>query len=238
MHDLIPRHTLADRLIHWFNAACWLLLFFTGMALLTDPAPLGRGYSNFVRSIAGGPDALLNFHLVLGFVWAAGFVLYLFVERAGIPVFFQRISRFCREDVIWLLRKPFVMALGEARTKKLGLNPNLPEQDFYNMGQKLFGLVSVGGSLALALTGFVLALAALGMMPVAMSRLVQVCIALHLIAAGLVFLGLMVHVYMAAISPEERPGLLSMFTGTVTGHYARSHHGLWVKELENKDKTL
>lgn len=238
MHDLIPRHTLADRLIHWFNAACWLILFFTGMALLTDPAPLGEGYSNAVRSMAGGAGNLLCFHLILGAVWCVGFVLYILVERAGIPVFFQRISRFCREDVIWLLRKPFVMALGENRTRKLGINPELPDQDFYNMGQKLFGLVSVVGSLVLALTGLVLGLSALGYLPPAMSGLVQVCIAVHLVAAGLVFLGLMVHVYMAAVSPEEKPGLVSMFTGTVTGHYARSHHGLWVKELENQDKTL
>jgi len=52
---------------------------------------------------------------------------------------------------------------------------------------------------------------------------------------GLVFAGLLVHIYMAAISPEEKPGFRSMFTGVVPEDYARHHHALWVETLDKGD---
>jgi formate dehydrogenase subunit gamma len=61
-------------------------------------------------------------------------------------------------------------------------------------------------------------------------------VTLHYLAVGLVFAGLLVHIYMAAISPEEKPGFRSMFTGSVPEDYARHHHGLWVEALD-KDAT-
>jgi formate dehydrogenase subunit gamma len=69
-------------------------------------------------------------------------------------------------------------------------------------------------------------------LPASVVWLVGWAVTLHYLAVGLVFAGLLVHIYMAAISPEEKPGFRSMFTGTVPRDYARHHHGLWVDALD------
>ena len=52
-------------------------------------------------------------------------------------------------------------------------------------------------------------------------------ILIHFLTVGLVFAGLLVHIYMAAIAKGETPAFLSMFTGKVPSDYAASHHKLW-----------
>ena len=34
---MIRRHSATAIFMHWYNAACWLLLLFTGFALLANP---------------------------------------------------------------------------------------------------------------------------------------------------------------------------------------------------------
>jgi formate dehydrogenase subunit gamma len=43
---------------------------------------------------------------------------------------------------------------------------------------------------------------------------------------------LILHIYMAAISKEERPAFFSMFTGKVPEEYARHHHQLWHDQIK------
>ncbi len=67
---VIIRHNLADRLTHWSNAALWIFLLFTGLALFDgEHAPLGAGYSRLVRDLVGGGGALLKLHLGAGFLY-------------------------------------------------------------------------------------------------------------------------------------------------------------------------
>jgi cytochrome b subunit of formate dehydrogenase len=42
----------------------------------------------------------------------------------------------------------------------------------------------------------------------------------------------MIHVYMAAVFPEEKPAFFSMITGTVNELYAYSHHFKWWREAK------
>jgi hypothetical protein len=46
--------------------------------------------------------------------------------------------------------------------------------------------------------------------------------------------GLMIHVYMAAVFPEEKPAFFSMITGSVHELYAYSHHFEWWREEKEK----
>jgi formate dehydrogenase subunit gamma len=50
--------------------------------------------------------------------------------------------------------------------------------------------------------------------------------------AGVVFAGLLIHIYMAAIAAGELPALISMFTGTVPEKYAEHHHKLWYERVK------
>jgi formate dehydrogenase subunit gamma len=58
--------------------------------------------------------------------------------------------------------------------------------------------------------------------------------ALHFAAVGAVFAGLMVHVYMGAVFPEEKPAFFSMITGNVNELFAYSHHFKWWREVRGE----
>jgi formate dehydrogenase subunit gamma len=124
-------------------------------------------------------------------------------------------------DLAWLRRKPAIMLLGERRAAALGFEIKLPPQGFYNMGQKVFGMLSIAAGVTLAATGLIMAVG------IAPPGLVGWCVTMHYIACGLALTGLLVHLYMTLAVPEERPGLQSMFNGFVPEEYAKHHHANW-----------
>ena len=63
------------------------------------------------------------------------------------------------------------------------------------------------------------------------TTIVQWSILIHFIVVGIVFAGLLVHIYMASIAAGELPALISMFTGSVPESYAKHHHRLWYEEI-------
>ncbi len=55
---------------------------------------------------------------------------------------------------------------------------------------------------------------------------------LHFVALGMVVSGLMVHVYMGAVFPEEPPAFFSMITGKVNELFAYDHHFKWWRQVK------
>jgi formate dehydrogenase subunit gamma len=227
------RHDRSDIFIHWFNAACWLLLLLTGVGLIQNPAidPLGSGYPEAMRSLAGGGAALLAIHEGIGVLWILGFVFYLIVNFKGARFFLAEVfSVSPARDMVWMLKKMVLMTLGPKALKAVGMDPSLPDQGYYNMGQKAFAQASVAGGVVIAVTGVIMLLSD-RTFGADSTGLIGWAVTLHFIAVGLVFAGLLVHIYMAAISPEERPGFRSMFTGVVPDGYAKHHHRLWWEKI-------
>lgn len=62
---------------------------------------------------------------------------------------------------------------------------------------------------------------------------VQWSILIHFVTVGIVFAGLLIHIYMASIAAGELPVLISMFTGTVPEEYAKHHHKFWYDEIRD-----
>ncbi len=217
------RHSIADRCMHWSNALLWLTLFFTGAALLQNQnlAPFGLEYPRFMRELAGGAGNLLRLHIILGFIWLGAFALYVLTNSKNVLFFLREIFSTRPGDLLWLRRKPLILLLGKKLAAQTGVNTNLPPQGFYNMGQKVFGMLSVVGGVVLAATGVIMAVG------IGSTELSGWCVTAHYLACGLVFCGLLAHLYMTLAVPEERPGLKSMFNGSVTEEYAVRHHGLW-----------
>ncbi|MCG2732692.1 cytochrome b/b6 domain-containing protein, partial [Pseudodesulfovibrio aespoeensis] len=109
------RHDRSDIFIHWFNAACWLLLLLTGVGLIQNPAidPFGSGYPQALRSLVGGGAALLALHEGIGVLWILGFVFYLIVNFKGARFFLAEIfSVSPARDMAWMVRKMVLMTLG------------------------------------------------------------------------------------------------------------------------------
>ncbi|GAB7021984.1 formate dehydrogenase subunit gamma [Salidesulfovibrio brasiliensis] len=233
------RHDRSDIFIHWFNAACWLLLLVTGIGLISNPAidPFGSGYPAALRAMVGGGGNLLVIHEVIGFVWMLGFIWYLAVNARGSLFFLKEIFIVSpTRDMAWMMKKMVLMTLGPKPLKMMGVSPELPPQGFYNMGQKAFAQASVAGGVVIAVTGVIMFLSDKTFGQEAVG-IVSWAVTLHFIAVGVVFAGLLVHIYMAAISPEERPGFRSMFTGHVPEDYARHHHGLWYEKVKTAPKS-
>ena len=153
---LVRRHTLWGMLAHWFNAVCWITLLATGTALLGNKAvqPLGEWAVQAARALFGGGAMLLNIHLAVGLAWTVGMASYL-VGR-----FRQEALPFCAEittldmskDIRWLVGKTLLLVLGKSLTAKLGV-AKLPDQGFYNAGQKVFALLATISSLGLVGSG-------------------------------------------------------------------------------------
>ena len=159
---MIRRHSATAIFMHWYNAACWLLLLFTGFALLANPLmqPVGDWWSSLWTG-AFGALGLLRLHVVVGMAWIVLYAAYLLVRaRAEALPFLKEITDLhIGSDLVWCLRKGLWLVLGERLMRRLGLDPELPPQGFYNAGQKLVAIIAVLCSLGLALTGLILVFA-------------------------------------------------------------------------------
>lgn len=237
----IRRHSGFAVAMHWFNAVCWLLLLATGFALLQNPAmqPVGEWWPRLWNSLLGARGVLVA-HLALGAVWIIGSALYVFGrwKAESVPFLKEVFALRPLADAVWCLRKGGVMLLGERGMRRLGLNPELEPQGFYNAGQKLVAVVAVLGSVGLALTGLWLTALALHLVdPAPYAGAAQWGLFLHLVCAGAVAVFLPVHVYMAACAPGEEPALRSMFTGLVPEDFVRHHNPLWYAELSREGRA-
>lgn len=232
----IRRHSKTAIVMHWYNAASWLLLLFSGFALLSNPhmQPVGGWWTDLWEG-AFGALGLLRLHVVLGLAWIAVYAVYLLFRTRGeaLPFLREVTDMHFPSDFVWCLRKGMGLVLGETLMRRLGLNPELPPQGFYNAGQKLVAVIAVLCSLGLALTGLAMTFGA-GRLP---EGALQGCLLAHFSCAGLMAVFLPVHIYMAAFAPGEAPALRSMFTGFIPLEHVRHHNPLWFKKLEEQRRV-
>ena len=215
------KHNLANILTHWFNVGMWALLLPTGIAIISSPR-LGLSpvwMQELFRNMFGGAANLIKFHYTLGFIW--GFVL-IFNILVGFRKYFVpfAVKRMLldKDDIQWLMVKP-VQMLGFMKDKEL------PPQDAYNAGQKLYMYVVILGTLGIMVSGPVMALKTL--FPPLLKQIAQ---PLHWLSVFAIVAGVIIHVYMGAIFPEEKEAFFSMFGGNVSAWYARAHHEKWYWE--------
>jgi len=215
------KHNLANILTHWFNVAMWLLLLPTGIAILSSPR-LGLSpvwWQDLFRNIFGGPANLIKFHYTLGLLWTfvLSFNILLGFRKYFVP-FTMRRMLLDKDDVEWLKIKPLQMA-GMLKEKEL------PPQDAYNAGQKLYMYVVILGTLGIMSSGIVMTFNRI--FPPIMKQIAQ---PLHWGSVFAIIAGLIIHVYMGAVFPEEKEAFFSMFSGKVSAWYARAHHEKWYNE--------
>jgi len=218
----IKKHHVAIILLHWFNAIVWLLELATGLALISSTyfrlAP--HWYIHMMKGFFGSRANMLHFHIVVGITWTAVFLVYgTFGFRTYLhhEVLEKEIG-FDRDDLEWL-RIRLLRILGLSKKA-------LPAQDVYNAGQKLFALLVYMMIPVIMATGLIMSFHLFG------TTVVGWAVPIHYVAVGMVVSGLMVHVYMGAVFPEEKPAFFSMITGTVNEYFAYRHHFKWWKEVD------
>jgi formate dehydrogenase subunit gamma len=223
----IKKHHVAIVLLHWFNAISWLLELSTGAGLIVSPyyrfAPIW--YLQMMEGIFGSRANMLRFHIAVGLTWTTVFLVYAifgFRNYLRIEVLQNEIG-LDRDDLLWLKVRTLLL-LG--RTK----DP-LPPQGVYNAGQKLFALLVYTMVPLIMLTGLTMTFHWFG------TAFVGWAMVLHFFAVGMVVSGLMIHVYMGAVFPEEKPAFYSMITGVVDELYAYRHHFKWWRAVKVQEQA-
>jgi formate dehydrogenase subunit gamma len=230
----IKRHDKINIFIHWFNAVCWIFLLVTGLGLIKNPdlQIFGGWWADLMRTVFGSGETLLAVHVIVGFIWSCGFLLYgaLLFKKHVIPFVKEILTVSPSQDTMWLIKKGIYMTMGSRALKKLGFDPHLPDQGFYNVGQKLFAIPSLFGGIIIAVTGFIMVISDKWLTG---TTIVQWAILIHFVTVLLVFAGLFIHVYMAGIAAGEKPAFISIFTGKVPEDYAEHHHKLWYDKIKS-----
>jgi formate dehydrogenase subunit gamma len=223
----LKKHHIAIILLHWFNATVWLFELVTGVALVSSRffrvAP--DWYLALIEGVFGTRANMLRFHVALGLTWIAVFLVYgVFGVRTYLSAeVLRKEIALDEDDFRWLV----VRVLGI-----LGLSKEpLPPQGIYNAGQKLFAVMVYAMLPVVMVSGVVMAFHLFGAQAVAWA------IVLHFAAVGLVVSGLMIHVYMGAVFPEEKPAFFSMITGTVNELFAYTHHFKWWREMKLEERA-
>ena len=223
---MIKKHHVAIMLLHWFNATVWLTELTTGAALISSPhfRVVPYWYIALVQGFFGTRSHLLQFHITVGLIWMVVFAVYgIFGVRTYLArQVIEKEVALDRDDWRWLWVR---LRLILKRT-----NESLPPQGVYNAGQKLFAGLVYAMVPIIMLSGLVMAFHLVS------TSLVQWAIVIHFAAVGMVFSGLMIHVYMGAVFPEEKPAFFSMLTGMVNELYAYRHHFKWWQEVKMQEQ--
>jgi formate dehydrogenase gamma subunit len=244
----VKKHHVAMMLLHWFNAFVWLAELITGAALIVSShyRVMPSWYIRIVEGVFGSRANMLQFHIAVGVTWIVVFAIYaIFGYRTYVrtqtlhgirihenPVWRRFLAFQCilfqneevcldADDLEWLKVRALHL-LGRSR------NP-LPPQGIYNAGQKLFAWVVYFMTPVIMATGLVMSFHLIS------TSLVGWAVVLHFAAVGMVVSGLMVHVYMGAVFPEEKPAFFSMITGMVNELYAYRHHFKWWREVKMQE---
>jgi formate dehydrogenase subunit gamma len=226
LQRLVKKHHIAIILLHWFNAIVWLFELLTGLALISSPyfrvAP--QWYLGIVEGVFGTRAGMLRFHVALGTAWIGVYLVY------GVFGFRTYLSRevlrneiaLDSQDWRWLVVR-LLRIIGRSKEP-------LPPQGIYNAGQKVFALLVYAMIPVIMVTGVIMGFRLFG--PAAVGWAVVT----HFVAVASVVAGLIIHVYMGAVFPEEKPAFFSMITGTVNELYAYNHHFTWWRAIKAEER--
>jgi formate dehydrogenase subunit gamma len=200
------RHPMYTRVVHWSYAIFFVLSLLTGFAIYTP------WLFRAVTPLFGGGSAtrLLHPWFSLGFVLA--FALQLLNWAAPMA--------WTSGDRQWL--KHF-------RAYVTNAEPLEPEYvGFFNAGQKIYFWAIVASAVLFVLTGIPM------WFPATFGRLmVTVSHVLHDVAALLMLVGFIVHLYEGTAS---QPGTFRAMTrGTVEKRWAWTHHPAWYRAVTGRD---
>jgi formate dehydrogenase subunit gamma len=199
----LQRYTASQRANHWVTGICFILLGLSGLAFF-HPA-----FYPLTQLFGGGTWARI-LHPYAGVILGVSFVV-MFIR-------FWSLNMLDESDKEWLSR------IGEMID---GNDHNMPEQGKYNGGQKIVFWGSALCILILFISGLILWRSMFDF-PVGLVRLAAV---VHAVAAVLMIITIIVHVYAAIWT---RGTIRAMWYGTVTRAWAKQHHRAWYRQVTRK----
>ncbi|MBU3724438.1 MAG: formate dehydrogenase subunit gamma [Burkholderiaceae bacterium] len=201
----VQRYATNERINHWFTAICFVLLAASGLAFF---------HPTFwsLSAVLGGGETSRFLHPILGVLMFLSFFIFA-IQKLGDNVMKSY-------DWQWMGRFGDVLA---------NRDDNMPEIGKYNAAQKLMYWFTFLFMIMLLVSGVVIWRQFFShMFTIDTLRLAAL---VHAVSGVLLIITIIVHIY-AAIWVK---GTMSAITkGTVTRAWAKHHHPLWYRSLENK----
>lgn len=209
--NLVKRYNRTDMVMHWTVAVGFILALLTGYAVFFE------GSSKLLVNEAGYVIRLI--HRIGGVLFIVAPLIYFIFSKKRFG--FLGAFKWNKSDIGWLLSAPKHYFVGGG---------DMPPQQKYNTGQKMFYLFAVVFGFLLAVSGIILWFSWFS--PV----VGLVMLFIHDLSAVLLTLFFFVHVYLVALHPNERTSFNAMTTGYMDRKYAEGHHELWYKEVESQEE--
>ena len=202
----VVRYTFPERVGHWLNAAAYVYLLGSGLALFTP-------FMWWIAFVLGGGPTIRFWHPWVGLVYMAT-ILWMHSEWRGD-------MRSIPEDKEW---EKNIKAYVENRDEVM------PPQGRFNAGQKQFWWVMLWCSLILLVTGVILWFPE--KFPLGLHWLLTITVFIHSVTALVTIAAFIIHVYM---SVWMTPGSMrAMIEGRVSSLWARAHHRLWYERITSR----
>ncbi|MEE4235243.1 MAG: formate dehydrogenase subunit gamma [Anderseniella sp.] len=205
MSTFIQRYTARERSNHWIVAITFILAALSGLALF-HPA-----FFFLVNLFGGGPWTRILHPFI-------GVVMFLFFMVMAVR--FWGLNRITPADREWRKRIKDVLC---------NRDHGLPEVGKYNAGQKYLFWIMVVSIPVLLLSGIVIWQPWFA--PFFPIWLMRVAVVVHALAAWIIILGIVVHVYAAI---WVRGTVRAMTRGTVSEAWAKHHHRAWYRQMTGK----
>lgn len=207
----VEKYSRATRVLHHIHTAAFILLFLTGLVLFVPQLGF-LAQDSWTRII----------HRVGALVFILAPLLYAILKPRAAMVAVKEAFTWGKDDIGWLKAAPRYYFFNDEK--------GMPPQGHMNTGQKLWWFMVILTGVAFIGTGLIMWF----LKTVAPAPLLQWMVFLHdiaFIAAGAM---LFVHVYLGMIHPLMTEAWSAISNGTVSKHYAQSHHGKWYDEQLHK----
>ncbi|MGE4271926.1 MAG: formate dehydrogenase subunit gamma [Desulfitobacterium sp.] len=213
----VLRFTGGERLSHWVHAVSYLILLFTGLAVMSVTF-------RPVMAIVGGIDNARIIHRVFAVVFVVIVGLLFFIGER------KHHWSWLRDVFVWT--KADVMHVKAFAVEFFGGHGNYPPQAKYNGGEKINSLITIFGTVFITLSGVIMWFP--HYFPIGLVRLAYPIHDLSMIFMTAALIG---HMYLSLLHPESRVALQGMVKGHVPEAFAKAHHGAWYEELQKEEKS-
>jgi formate dehydrogenase subunit gamma len=199
----VPRHDEHERIAHWIVAFAFLHLLLSGLSFFHP------WFAFFSAALGGG-------------AWAR--IMHPFTGLVMFVAFFWLAARNWQDNKIQSYDLEWKKRMSDVINNR---DNDLPQIDKYNYGQKLLFWVMVVLLILLLVSGVLLWQPYFA--PYFPIPLIRVGAVVHSVAAFLLILGIIVHIYAGVF--WVRGALRGMTRGTVTAAWAKAHHPLWYRRM-------
>ncbi|MBI4667067.1 MAG: cytochrome b/b6 domain-containing protein [Nitrospinae bacterium] len=202
MKKTVIRFSPSERWFHNTVMFTFVFLLITGLVMVLHNL---LGMRNESREFLSISHRLMSVVFIVGPVTA-----FLLGNKKVWRENFKILTTWGREDTQWVRNIPF---------KAIRKGIDLPPEDKFNPGQKIWAGIAITGSVTLVVSGVVIWIFDSAILFIFIHTLFTVLMAMFL--SG--------HVYMALINPDTRPGIGSIIDGEVDADWAMRHHPKWME---------